>query len=85
MEILNFLICPKKIIKMEGGNDKLNFANDPYILDILRGEDLLYSDTVYKKNRFGWKQERNLIISNKAVYNLKKKGKSINLNLLILT
>lgn len=70
---------------MEGGNDKLNFANDPDIQNILKGEDLLYSDKIYKKNRFGWKQERNLIISDKAVYNLKKKGIFINLYLPILT
>ncbi len=31
---------------------------------------------MWKFNRYDWKQERNFIITNKAIYNLKKKGRT---------
>ena len=43
------------------------------IKDALKEEKVLYSGTVYKKNRFGFKQERSLIVTDKAVYNIKKR------------
>lgn len=47
--------------------------NEPEIQAIIGDEKVLYSGTVYKKNRFGFKQERSIIVTNKAVYNLKKR------------
>ena len=38
-------------------------------------ETLILSDKIIKINRYNMSQERNIIITNKAVYNLKKKGK----------
>ena len=43
------------------------------IKDALKEEKVLYSGTAYKKNRFGFKQERSLIVTDKAVYNIKKR------------
>ena len=43
------------------------------IKDAIKKEKVLYSGTVYKKNRFGFKQERSLIVTDKAVYNIKKR------------
>ena len=47
--------------------------NEPEIQAIIGDEKVLYSGTVYKKNRFGFKQERSIVVTNKAVYNLKKR------------
>ena len=43
------------------------------VKSVTREEPILFSDKVTKKNHFGFNQERTLIITNKAVYNLKKK------------
>ena len=54
--------------------DYLNMIKDPELIrQITREEPILFSDKIIKKNRFGFNQERNLIITNKALYNLKKK------------
>ena len=37
-----------------------------------RDEEIQFSDKIYKYNKYSWKQERNIIITNKAIYNLKK-------------
>ena len=36
---------------------------------------LLYSDKIMKINRFGFSQERNIVITENAIFNFKKKGK----------
>ena len=56
--------------------DHLNFRNDKTIQGII-GEDnekLLLSDKIIKINRYGLSQERNILVTNKSIYNLKKKG-----------
>ena len=54
--------------------DFLNMIKDSDIVkSVTREEPILFSDKVTKKNHFGFNQERTLIITNKAVYNLKKK------------
>ena len=54
--------------------DFLNFAKDHYIkTNVARDEAIEFSDKVYKYNKFGFKQERNILITNKGIYNLKKK------------
>ena len=40
--------------------------------NITRDEEIQFSDKIYKYNKYSWKQERNIIITNKAIYNLKK-------------
>lgn len=37
-------------------------------------EKVLFSDKLYKINTYGFSQERNILITNKALYNLKKKS-----------
>ncbi len=63
---------------MENGNtskDHLNFKNDQEIKSVLGNEELLLSDKLIKINRYGLSQERNIIITNQNIYNLKKKSK----------
>jgi hypothetical protein len=64
---------------MEESNnlDYLGFKNDPSLPSIIGEEELLFSDKLIKVNRYGLSQERNIIVTNKAIYNLKKKSKYI--------
>ena len=59
----------------EADKDHLNFKNDSDILKQIKDEILLLSDKIIKVNRFGLSQERNIVITNKSIYNLKKKSK----------
>jgi hypothetical protein len=56
------------------GLDNLNFKSDPAIMNQLGPtESLVYSTKVLKFNRFGMKQERNLILTTHLLANIKKK------------
>ena len=55
-------------------NDLLNWEKDKEILAILNGEKLLYSDIITKVNHYGMAQERSIILTDKALYNMKKKA-----------
>ena len=55
--------------------DHLNFRNDKDIKAIIKNEELLLSDKVIKINRYGLSQERNILVTNLNIYNLKKKSK----------
>ena len=59
----------------EANKDHLNYKNDNDILKQIKDEILLLSDKIIKVNRFGLSQERNIVITNKSIYNLKKKSK----------
>ena len=53
--------------------DFLKFSKDYKITNnITRDEEILFSDKVKKINKKGWNQDRNLILTDKAIYNLKK-------------
>lgn len=54
--------------------DYLNFSKDQSLTKIIKDEELLFTDKINKINRYGLTQERNILITNKAIYNLKKKG-----------
>jgi len=54
-------------------NDYLLFHRDKEIRKIINNEIILYSDAITKINRHGQAQDRSLIITNLALYNLKKK------------
>jgi hypothetical protein len=41
---------------------------------MIKNEKLLFTDKINKINRYGLTQERNIIITENAIYNLKKKG-----------
>ena len=40
-------------------------------------EKLMFTDKMWKFNRYDWKQERNFVISNLAIYNYKKKRRGL--------
>ena len=53
--------------------DFLNYAKDYKIKNnITRDEEILFSDKVIKINKKGWNQDRHIILTDKAIYNLKK-------------
>lgn len=54
-------------------NDLLNFRDDKCIKSIINDEALLFSDKITKINEYGKSQERNILITSKAIYNLKNK------------
>lgn len=54
-------------------NDFLEIKDDKTIRSYLKDEILLYSDKIIKINRYNMSQDRQIIITNKAVYNFKKK------------
>ncbi len=58
----------------EADKDHLNFKKDNDILKQIKDEILLLSDKIIKVNRYGLSQERNIVITNKSIYNLKKKS-----------
>ena len=53
--------------------DKLNFSKDKDILKIIGNEKIFYSENIVKINQVGKNQERNFLLTNKHVYNFKKK------------
>ena len=55
-------------------SDNLNWANDKEILSILNGEKLYFSGMITKINHYGMSQERSIILTDKALYNMKKKN-----------
>ena len=59
--------------ELQSEYDFLNFSKDHYIkTNVTREESIQFSDKIIKINRFGYKQERNIIITDKGIYNLKK-------------
>ena len=54
--------------------DYLNFFKESSLKKIIGEENLLFTDKINKINRYGLTQERNILITNQAIYNLKKKG-----------
>ena len=75
INISNILERIREIMEDETNKDHLNFKNDSDILKQIKDEILLLSDKIIKVNRFGLSQERNIVITNKSIYNLKKKSK----------
>ena len=61
---------------MEGKQSEYDFLNlsKNYTIknNITREEEIQFSDKIFKINKYGWKQERNVLITDKAIYNLKK-------------
>ena len=54
-------------------NDYLNLAYDKEIQKTIKDEKLYYSNLITKINHYGSSQERSILLTNKAVYNMKKK------------
>ena len=55
-------------------NDSLNWAQDKEILSIIKDEKLYFSGVITKINHYGMSQERSIILTDKALYNMKKKN-----------
>ena len=52
--------------------DFLNYSKNYNIKNnITREEEIQFSDKISKINKYNWKQERNIIITDKAIYNLR--------------
>ena len=52
-------------------HDTLSFGNDKEIIDLFDPDEyLILSDTVYKFSTLKKKQKRNIVITNKCVFNL---------------
>ncbi len=66
-------------MEADPANDHLSYANDYTVKNnIIRDETLLYSEKVHKKHKklgIYMNQERSLVITNKAVYNIVPKSK----------
>lgn len=58
-------------------SDYLDFKSDKSVLKTVNQEKIIFSDKIIKINRYNVSQERNIVITDKAVYNLKKKSKYI--------
>ena len=54
--------------------DHLNMGKDKDILKIINEEKIYYSECIVKINQAGKNQERNFVLTNKYVYNFKKKN-----------
>ena len=55
-------------------SDSLNWAKDKEILPIIKDEKLYFSGMITKINHYGMSQERSIILTDKALYNMKKKS-----------
>ena len=54
-------------------HDRFNWVNDKDILEITNNENLYYSDKIQKVNSYNLSQERTIVLTDKALYNLHKK------------
>jgi hypothetical protein len=54
--------------------DYLKFAGEKSLEKLIGNEKILFTDKINKINRYGLTQERNILITDQAIYNLKKKG-----------
>ena len=53
--------------------DSLKFTTDDDINKLIEGEKIFYADLITKINHYGMNQERTIMLTNKALYNMKKK------------
>jgi serum/glucocorticoid-regulated kinase 2 len=57
----------------ESSYDWLNWAHDKDILNIIHNEPIYYSNKIQKINHYNISQERYLVLTNQALYNIQKK------------
>ena len=53
--------------------DSLKFIGDEEIKKLINGEKIYYADLITKINHYGMNQERTIMLTNKGLYNMKKK------------
>ena len=54
-------------------NDFLHWSDEEEIVSMINNENIFYTGLITKINNFGMSQERQVILTDKALYNLKKK------------
>lgn len=70
---------------METANhDYLEMSNDKDIRKEIKNEVLVYSDKIIKINRYNMSQDRQIVITNKALYNFKKKSLKRRIDLIFI-
>ena len=58
---------------VDASNDLLKFGEEPEITGkMFEGEEIVFSCHVYKKNHFGFKQKRNMLLTNIRLHNLEE-------------
>ena len=58
---------------MEGDYDYLQLKGQSFVSNIVKkGETIYFSAIVHKKNHFGWSQNRTMLITDIALYNINK-------------
>ena len=62
------------MVEQKSEYDYLNFSKESAIKSFVRDEPIYFSDKITKINHYGFSQTRNIIITNKAIYNLKNKS-----------
>lgn len=68
---------------MEESSDYLSLAGDEKIKSTLTsGERVVFSDDIFKYNRFNWKQRRKILITDRFLYNFKNKTLRRRINLI---
>ena len=60
-------------LEYDQANDHLKYEGDPEIKNLIKTEKFLFSDEIYKKNKFGFNQTRQVVLTDNAIYNLKGK------------
>ena len=59
-------------IQINEDYDELGFAKEPKITNLFETDEyLIFSSIIDKYNWLNWKQKRNIVITNKYIYNLK--------------
>ena len=61
--------------------DNLNYKDNPEIKSIINNENIYFSGKVTKIRDWRWNQERNFIITDKAIYNLKNLSNQRKINI----
>lgn len=56
--------------------DTLNWESDEKVKEQMHDEKIIYSGTCTKKNKFGFNQQRNLVVTDKSLYNFEGKSKT---------
>ena len=54
-------------LEFDKKNDHLNLEKDASIKEIISNEKFLFSDLIYKKNKFGFNQSRNFVLTDNAL------------------
>ena len=60
-------------LEFDKKNDHLDLEKDKSIREIITNEKFLFSDYIYKKNKFGFNQSRICVLTDNALYNFKGK------------